>query len=193
MVSWIVNHGALKSEACSWESIWVIADSYFCGWGKWGSSEDFKCRFGIFGVFLFVWFFFCLFWVVLFFFTPFSPDTRVFLYSIFWNVHSPFWYLDVFKKCQRKIGETFDAGMWSGAEDISVVLSRTTMGMLVACCRLSSIDEVNWFSCLHLFWMAVFIDSEAVVQHAHTPIQKSGSADVNFIPSECLNRPANPV
>lgn len=54
----------------------------------------------------------------------------------------------------------------SGAEDVSVALSRTT-GVLAACCELSDIDEL--VRCAHpLVWTAVFIDSEAGGQHAHT-------------------------
>lgn len=57
-------------------------------------------------------------------------------------------------------------------------------------------DEVTLTRCLHLFWLAVFIDSEAggsTVRTHLSGVQQAGSADVNFIASEFLNRSANPV
>lgn len=42
----------------------MIADSYFCGWGRLGSSEEFRCRFA---------------GIVLFFFKSLSSNTTILL------------------------------------------------------------------------------------------------------------------
>lgn len=47
--------------------------------------------------------------VFFFFFIHHSVQIQPFLYSIFSNVHSPFLYLDGFKKASKKIGKAFNA------------------------------------------------------------------------------------
>lgn len=40
----------------------MIADSYFCGWGKLGSSEEFKCRFcSLFYIYIYRYIYICLY------------------------------------------------------------------------------------------------------------------------------------